>query len=273
MSTSKPSSSLKMKRFIQSPPARVFAAWTTPEQIKQWFGPSGCQVLEAKIDLRVGGAYRFRVNSDLHGELVVGGKYREISEPAKLVFTWQWEDDSDWENVTSVVTVDLVGKDGGTEVNITHDGLPSDEHAGRHEHGWNGCLDKLSALAAAMMALNGPGQFSWNELITEDTAGAAAFYTHLFGWQAAAMPGGMPYTLFMKDGLHAGGMMKPMHAGTPPMWLAYVTVESADASAARIAELGGKICAPPFDIPNVGRIAVAQDPQGAMFGIFQQAMK
>src|SRR5258708_18914824 len=50
---------------------------------------------------------------------------------------------------------------------ITHDGLPSDERAARHEHGWNGCLDKLAARAAAMAELNGPGQFSWNELLTD----------------------------------------------------------------------------------------------------------
>ena len=96
MSTSKPASSLKLKRFIKSPPERVFSAWTTPEQVKQWFGPSGCEVLAAEIDLQVGGAYRIRVRSDRHGEMVVGGKYREISEPARLVFTWQWEDDTDW---------------------------------------------------------------------------------------------------------------------------------------------------------------------------------
>ena len=54
-----------------------------------------------------------------------------------------WEDDPDWENVASVVTLDLVEKDGGTEVQITHEGLPSAESAGRHEDGWNGCLDNL----------------------------------------------------------------------------------------------------------------------------------
>ncbi len=83
------------------------------------------------------------------------------------------------------------------------------------------------------------------------------------------MPGGMPYTLFEKGGIMAGGMMALPMPGVPPHWLAYVTVESADTSAARIAELGGKICKPPFDISNVGRIAIVQDPQGAFFGIFQ----
>ncbi len=83
------------------------------------------------------------------------------------------------------------------------------------------------------------------------------------------MAGGMPYTLFKKNGTEVGGLMKPPMPGVPPQWLPYVTVKSADTEAARIAELGGSIVAPPFDIPNVGRIAVARDPQGATFGIFQ----
>ena len=271
MSTSTPSTSLQVKRFVKSPPERVFTAWTTPAQIKQWFGPATCQVLDAEVDLRVGGKYRFRVFNEGMGEMAVRGEYREVSEPTKLVFTWQWEDDPDWEKVTSVVTVELVAKDGGTEVRITHNGLPSAEHAGRHEHGWNGCLDKLAARAAAMAELNGPGQFSWNELMTTDVEGARAFYTQLCGWQAEPMPGGMPYTMFKKDGIYAGGMMQSPMPDMPPRWVAYVTVESADASAARVTALGGQVCKPPFDIPNVGRIALVLDPQGAMFGLFQPA--
>jgi len=273
MSTSNPTTSLQVTRFIQSPPERVFAAWTTPEQLKHWFGPSTCRVLDVQLDPRVGGKYRLRVHSGEMGELVVSGEYREVRAPSKLVFTWKWEDDEDWVNVTSTVTVEMIGKDGGTEVRITHEGLPSDEHAGRHEHGWNGCLDKLAARAAAFAELNGPGQFSWNELLVNDVEVAGAFYTKLFGWQTAPMPGGMPYTIFKKNEMFVGGMMKLPMPGVPPHWLNYVTVEACDVSAARITELGGKIMVPPFDIPNVGRIAVAQDPEGATFGIFQMAAK
>ena len=273
MSTPNPSTSLQVKRLIKSPRERVFAAWTNPEQIKHWFGPASCEVLEAQIDLRVGGAYRFRVFNEPHGEMSVRGEYREVTAPSKLVFTWQWEDDEEWTNVTSVVTVNLVERDGATEVQITHEGLPSDEHAGRHEHGWNGCLDKLAARANAMIELNGPGQFSWNELLTSDVEGAGTFYAQLFGWQSEAMPGGMPYTIFKKNEMFVGGMMKLPMPGVPPHWLAYVTVENADESAARTAGLGGTIVVPPFDVPNVGRIAVAQDPQGAVFGLFQPMRK
>ena len=271
MNTANESNRLQVSRLIRAPRERVFAAWTVAAQIKNWFGPATCRVTDAQIDLRVGGHYRFQVVNEPDGALAVGGEYREIAAPAKLVFTWQWEDDEDWADVVSIVTVDFAETTGGTEVVIAHTGLPSAESAGRHEHGWNGCLDKLAAGAAAMAELCGPGRFAWNELLADDVESAAAFYSKLLGWEPVPMPGGMPYTLFKKDGTEVAGLMKLPMPGVPPHWLNYVNVRDVDATAARVAELGGTICAPPFDIPKVGRIAVVQDPQGARFGLFQPA--
>jgi hypothetical protein len=267
MNPSKKSSSLEVKRFIKSQREFVFSAWTMPEQIKQWFGPATCKVLDVQVDLRVGGTYRFHVFSEAMGEMWVRGVYREISAPSKLVFTWQWEDDDDWKNVESVVTVELLEKDGGTEVRITHEGLPSDEHAGRHEHGWTGCLDKLEIRGAILADIFGPGRFSWNELVTTDVGAATKFYTQLFGWTTT--PFGAEYILFNKDGNNVCGMMKTPKPGMPAFWIAYVTVEDVDATAAKVAELGGKVMVPPFDIPTVGRIACLSDPQGASIGLFK----
>jgi uncharacterized protein YndB with AHSA1/START domain/predicted enzyme related to lactoylglutathione lyase len=269
MNLADPNSILQVRRLIKTSRERVFAAWTTPSQIPRWFGPATCRVLDAKIDLRVGGFYEFRVLNEPHGEMTVRGEYREVVSPEKLVFTWRWLDDPDWEDVASVVTVEFVEVSGGTEVRLTHQGFPSGESAGRHEFGWNACLDKLQIGAAAIAEMTGPGRFSWNELLSADVDEAAKFYTALFGWEAAPMAGGMPYTLFKKNGTEVAGLMKPPMPGAPAQWLPYVTVECADTEAARIAELGGVIVAPPFDIPKVGRIAVARDPQGAMFGVFQ----
>lgn len=271
MNASNTASALQMKRLIKSSRERVFEAWTTPEQIPHWFGPATCRVLDAQIDLRVGGSYRFRVMSEKMGELVVSGEYREVKAPEKLVFTWKWEDDEDWDNLTSIVTVEFTEKEGGTEVALTHEGFPNDESAENHEHGWNGCLDKMAIRASVMAEVYGAGRFSWNELMAPNVEGAASFYTKLFGWDTESMPGGMPYTLFKQNGKEVAGLMQTKQPGSPAQWIPYVTVKSADEMAARLAELGGKVCAGPMDIPTVGRIAVAQDPQGATFGIFQRA--
>jgi predicted enzyme related to lactoylglutathione lyase len=58
-------------------------------------------------------------------------------------------------------------------------------------------------------------------------------------------------------------------AGVPPHWLGYITVEDAAATAAKAKQLGGEVKVPPTDIPTVGRFAVIQDPQGAVFSIIK----
>jgi uncharacterized protein len=112
-----------------------------------------------------------------------------------------------------------------------------------------------------------PGKFSWNELVTTDIEGATAFYSRLFGWSST--PFGTEYTLFNKGDQSVGGMMKAPAPGIPAGWLSYITAEDVDAYATKAVELGGTIRVPAFDIPEVGRIAILVDPQGAAFGIFK----
>ena len=122
-----------------------------------------------------------------------------------------------------------------------------------------------------------PGHFSWNELITTDTKASANFYGKLFGWHATpftppgAPAGGPPYTLFKTDAndMGAGGMMQAPMPGVPTHWLPYVVVENADASLAKPASLGAKTLAPVMSIGEVGRVAVIQDPLGAVIGLHE----
>lgn len=116
------------------------------------------------------------------------------------------------------------------------------------------------------------GDFAWNELMTSDVEAAKAFYGELLGWEAKAwpMPDGGTYWLWRRDERDLGGAFKmegPQFEDTPPQWMVYVTVDDCDAACARIGELGGKVMQPPFDVPDVGRIAMVADPAGAVFGI------
>ncbi|HEY2574599.1 MAG TPA: VOC family protein [Verrucomicrobiaceae bacterium] len=118
-----------------------------------------------------------------------------------------------------------------------------------------------------------PGDVHWNELQTSDAAGAKAFYTGLFGWTTEPFPGGgMDYTILCNNGKGFGGIMQSPHPGAPTQWVGYIVVEDVDATVAKVERLGGKVCAPPFDIPQVGRIAIVQDPQGAVFGVHKPQM-
>lgn len=115
-----------------------------------------------------------------------------------------------------------------------------------------------------------PGDVSWNELVTSDPAGAMQFYTTMFGWETEAFPAsGNDYTMFKQGGRPFGGVMKTPQPGAPTMWTNYVVVEDVDAKVAQAAEMGGTVCMPPTDIPQVGRVAVIMDPQGAAIGLHQ----
>jgi hypothetical protein len=119
---------------------------------------------------------------------------------------------------------------------------------------------------------NVPNSFCWNELATPDTTKAGDFYTGLFGWEKNVQDmGSLIYTSFMNGDRPAGGMYKPTPemGEIPPHWLVYFAVNDTDEKARKAAALGAKTIVPPSDIPEVGRFAVIQDPQGAVFGIIK----
>lgn len=116
-----------------------------------------------------------------------------------------------------------------------------------------------------------PGTFSWVDLQTDDPEGAKAFYSTLFGWQYDDVPvaDGIVYSMAQLDG-HSVAALGPLQgAGVPPHWNCYVTVEDADASAARASELGATLLAEPFDVFDAGRMAAFQDSQGAVLSVWQ----
>lgn len=116
------------------------------------------------------------------------------------------------------------------------------------------------------------GAFSWSELTTPDPAAAATFYGALFGWTIKSMGAEMGgYRLLAVGDTSVGGIMAPP-PGSPPMpphWGCYVTVDDVDACVARCDELGGKTLVPVMEVPTVGRMAVLQDPQGAVISVMQ----
>jgi uncharacterized protein len=115
-----------------------------------------------------------------------------------------------------------------------------------------------------------PGAFNWADLTTTDTDGAKAFYTGLFGWDTEdnPIPEGGVYTMLKKGGKNVTAL-SGARDGQPSVWNSYVTVESADDSAAAAGEQGGTVVMEPFDVMDVGRMAVIQDPTGAFFAVWQ----
>jgi predicted enzyme related to lactoylglutathione lyase len=110
----------------------------------------------------------------------------------------------------------------------------------------------------------------WVDLGTPDMDGAQRFYSSFLGWTYS---GGEPeyggYAMVLKDGRNAAGMGPSMGPDDPSSWTTYFATDDADATAARITGVGGTVIAPPMDVGPHGRMAIAADPQGNPFGVWQ----
>jgi predicted enzyme related to lactoylglutathione lyase len=118
------------------------------------------------------------------------------------------------------------------------------------------------------------GRPVWYELLTKDVDAAERFYTAVIGWTVTPFEGSPTrYDMWTRPGgVPIGGAMKmPDDVPAPPHWLMYVGVPSLEKAIARVQELGGSALSPVIDIPNVGRMRVMKDPQGAMFAIHEPA--
>jgi hypothetical protein len=118
------------------------------------------------------------------------------------------------------------------------------------------------------------GTFNWFELNTDDVAKAKAFYGAALGWTFSEMPmgPGSVYTIAQSGETMVAGILTGMTPpGVRPHWFTYLEVDDVDKRAAAFASHGGAILRPPFDIPDVGRIAIVQDSSGAPLGLMTSA--
>lgn len=115
----------------------------------------------------------------------------------------------------------------------------------------------------------------WFELATTDQAAAKDFYSRIFGWQPQDNPMGPGefYTMFQLEGRSAGAAYtlppKLVAAGVGAHWNVYFATPDVDASATKVAELGGTVIQPPFEVMDVGRMSNCKDPGGAPFSLWQ----
>lgn len=132
---------LKLNRVIPAPQDKVFDAWLNPKVMQIFLCPGEGTTSQVSNDPVEGGRYDILMEGGPHGEGVPHwGEYKEISRPDRLSFTWN----SPHAEPDSIVTLDFVAVDGGTEVTLTHDRFPSDAARDGHEKGWGSILEKLA---------------------------------------------------------------------------------------------------------------------------------
>jgi len=118
--------------------------------------------------------------------------------------------------------------------------------------------------------VNDPGALSFNVLSTTDLEAANSFYADLLGWRSESVGGGPEefFTVHVGENMNGGIREMPAEDPRPPHWLAYFTTSDLEASIAKTSELGGVLVAGPMP-GGPGNIAVAQDPQGAYFALYE----
>jgi uncharacterized protein YndB with AHSA1/START domain len=138
---------IAITRTFDAPREAVFAAWTDPAQLTQWLGPGEVRAEVQAREVRTGSAYRIVMHGiPGGGHYVVRGVYREVEPPSRIVFTWAWEEDAATHRAghETVVTVTLRALGDRTELTLRHERFDSTQSRDSHDHGWNGCFEKLA---------------------------------------------------------------------------------------------------------------------------------
>jgi len=136
---------VKVNRFIKAPRQRVYAAWADAAELTQWFGPANVRTRNLSADVREGGRFHWECTDPEGKEVTISGEYREVVPDRKIVFTWRLQEDEDWKDHNSIVTVEFFDQADGTKVSLTHENLPTKPSRDDHDQGWNSVLDKLEA--------------------------------------------------------------------------------------------------------------------------------
>lgn len=134
---------LVLRRTFNAPRARVFAAWTNPDLMRQFFSSDDSPVKVSALDVRTGGTYRLAFRRPNGEEWVVFGTYREVVPPERLSMTWTWEEDDPSLERETLLTLEFHDRAGATELVLTHVNFRDEQQRDGHGHGWTGMLDRL----------------------------------------------------------------------------------------------------------------------------------
>jgi uncharacterized protein YndB with AHSA1/START domain len=138
---------VQVERVLAAPPARVFRAFSDVQLLPRWLTPSPEIAMRVEaLDFREGGAYRFIYTLPDRSEVGIGGVYRSIRPPERLVFSWIIDPPDEHAGIESEVTVTIAPFGKGSRLTIRHLGWPIASAARRHEGGWMGALVQLDTL-------------------------------------------------------------------------------------------------------------------------------
>jgi uncharacterized protein YndB with AHSA1/START domain len=139
---------LEIKRLLSAAPSVAFAAFSEPNELAKWWGPQGFTIPSMEFDPRVGTTYRIEMQPPEGDSFNLIGEFRDVDPPARLAFTFVWED-PDPEDVETLVGLSFRDLGGSTEVALTQGPFKTDARRSLHRDGWTDSFDKLEHLMSA----------------------------------------------------------------------------------------------------------------------------
>ena len=135
---------LRLERTFAASAEEVFDAWTSPEVMRRWFHAfEDWSTPVAEVDLRVGGKVRVVMRRPDGTDAGMGGEYRVIERPNRLVMTWAFDDYPENEQL---IELTFTESEGSTTVLMVNSGIATDGRRESQDMGWNGCLGALQRL-------------------------------------------------------------------------------------------------------------------------------
>ncbi len=174
---------LTQVRFMRAPREKVFDAFVDAAALRAWHCPRGMSVTDSRCDARDGGTWQLAMLARDGSRHAVGGSYRELRRPQRLVYTWQWQgENSPMPGLQTLVEIDLVERDGGTELTLRHSGFPSTAARDGHQLGWQSTLNHLvdhvdERGSAATLCLLGDVRSSYTRTVRMALAEKGLAYT------------------------------------------------------------------------------------------------
>jgi uncharacterized protein YndB with AHSA1/START domain len=139
---------LVITRVFDAPRPQVFKAWTDPRLAMNWWGPRDYPATQLEMDVRPGGAWRGRLRSvETGAELGLGGVFREVVAPERVVFTFSWEEEGE-RGLETLVTVTFAEQGAKTLMTFRHEPFQSIEERDGHRGGWSSSFDRLEEYVA-----------------------------------------------------------------------------------------------------------------------------
>ena len=134
---------LEIVRALPVAPARVFAAFSDPDELAKWFGPEGFSLGSVDFNPRVGGTYRIEMQPPEGDPFYLGGEFREVDPPGRLAFTFAYED-PDPDDVETLVELSFRNRGESTEVLFTQGRFKTEARRELHRDGWTDSFDRLA---------------------------------------------------------------------------------------------------------------------------------